>query len=63
MHDHYKQLLTLLWLMVSIWPAAALAEVPVFVSILPQQYFVEQIGGEHVTVQVMVLPGASPNHL
>ena len=33
---------------------------PVFVSILPQQYFVQQIGGEHVDVQVMVTPGASP---
>ena len=33
---------------------------PVFVSILPQQYFVQQIGGEHVDVQVMVAPGASP---
>ena len=32
----------------------------VFVSILPQQYFVQQIGGEHVNVQVMVAPGASP---
>ncbi len=45
---------------VCIWPAAALAKMPVFVSILPQRYFVEQIGGEHVEVQVMVLPGASP---
>ena len=33
---------------------------PVFVSILPQQYFVQQIGGKHVDVQVMVAPGASP---
>jgi zinc transport system substrate-binding protein len=33
---------------------------PVFVSILPQQYLVQQIGGEHVDVQVMVAPGASP---
>jgi len=48
------------WLFVCIWPAVALAKVPVFVSILPQRYFVEQIGGEHVDVQVMVLPGASP---
>ena len=30
---------------VCIWPAAALAKMPVFVSILPQRYFVEQIGG------------------
>lgn len=30
------------------------------VSILPQKYFVERIGGQHVRVTVMVLPGASP---
>jgi len=50
----------LVWLLVCIWPVAALAKVPVFVSILPQQYFVEQIGGPFVDVQVMVPPGASP---
>lgn len=33
---------------------------PVTVSILPQRYFVERIGGERVTVTVMVLPGANP---
>lgn len=32
----------------------------VTVSILPQRYFVERIGGEHVDVNVMVLPGESP---
>jgi len=32
----------------------------VFVSILPQRYFVKKIGGEHVTVHVMVQPGANP---
>jgi zinc transport system substrate-binding protein len=30
------------------------------VSILPQKYFVEQIGGEFTTINVMVEPGASP---
>lgn len=30
------------------------------VSILPQKYFVERIGGEYVEVNVMVEPGASP---
>lgn len=30
------------------------------VSILPQRYFVERIGGEHVVVTVMVQPGESP---
>ena len=32
----------------------------VFVSILPQQYFVEKVGGEHTVVSVMVGPGQSP---
>ena len=30
------------------------------VSIVPQKYFVERIGGEHVSVNVLVAPGASP---
>lgn len=30
------------------------------VSIMPQKYFVERIGGEYVNVNVMVLPGESP---
>jgi zinc transport system substrate-binding protein len=32
----------------------------VFVSILPQKYFVKQIGKDRVAVRVMVQPGASP---
>ncbi len=32
----------------------------VFVSVLPQQTFVERIGGEHVEVHAMVQPGHSP---
>lgn len=40
--------------------SAAAAPMPVFVSILPQKYFVQQIGGDRVDVQVMVQPGASP---
>jgi zinc transport system substrate-binding protein len=39
------------------WPSEAL---PVFVSILPQKYFVDRIGGNSVEVSVMVRPGASP---
>jgi zinc transport system substrate-binding protein len=35
--------------------------VKVFVSILPQRYFVEQIGGELVDVDVLVKPGQSPH--
>jgi zinc transport system substrate-binding protein len=34
--------------------------VHVWVSIVPQEYFVERIGGERVVVEVMVPPGASP---
>ena len=37
-----------------------LAKTAVFVSILPQKYFVQRIGGDFVDVQVMVQPGASP---
>ncbi|MFP4442973.1 MAG: metal ABC transporter solute-binding protein, Zn/Mn family [Spirochaetia bacterium] len=36
------------------------AEVSVFTSILPQKYFVEQIGGDRVDVSVLVPPGKSP---
>lgn len=32
----------------------------VFVSIVPQKYFVQQIGKDHVQVEVMVAPGANP---
>jgi zinc transport system substrate-binding protein len=34
--------------------------IKVFVSIIPQVYFVERIGGEHVDVEVLVGPGQSP---
>lgn len=40
---------------------SAAGKVPVFVSILPQKYFVEKVGGNLVEVNVMVLPGASPH--
>lgn len=33
---------------------------PVFVSIVPQKYFLEQIGKDLVDVKIMVQPGASP---
>jgi zinc transport system substrate-binding protein len=36
-------------------------KLPVFVSIVPQQYFVQQIGKELVDVQVMIIPGADPH--
>nr|WP_320190228.1 zinc ABC transporter substrate-binding protein [uncultured Desulfobacter sp.] len=40
--------------------AGAQTPVPIFVSIVPQQYFVQQIGKDKVDVSVMVQPGASP---
>jgi zinc transport system substrate-binding protein len=36
------------------------APVKIFVSIQPQKYFVEKIGGKLVDISVMVAPGASP---
>ena len=35
-------------------------KIPVYVSILPQKYFVQQIGKDLVHIEVMVQPGASP---
>lgn len=35
--------------------------VPVFVTIAPQAYFVQRIGGSHVTVDVLVGPGQAPH--
>lgn len=41
--------------------SASAAERPmVFVSIVPQKYFVQQISGDLVHVEIMVQPGASP---
>lgn len=36
-------------------------KISVVVSILPQKYFVERIGGERVNVHTIVLPGQSPS--
>ena len=41
--------------------ASAAARMTVFVSIPPQKYFVQQIGGDMVDVHVMVEPGADPH--
>lgn len=46
---------------VSLLPDALAGDrLSVTVSILPQKYFVEKVGGGRVGVSVMVLPGASP---
>jgi len=47
-------------LYISSGSASAGNKVPVFVSIVPQKYFVQQIGKSLVDVQAMVQPGASP---
>lgn len=39
---------------------AASGQIPIYVSIVPQKYFVQQIGKERVQVQIMAPPGASP---
>jgi zinc transport system substrate-binding protein len=41
-------------------PAEPVGVLNIVVSIVPQQYFVERIGGERVNVTVMVPPGFSP---
>ncbi|AFZ42756.1 periplasmic solute binding protein [Halothece sp. PCC 7418] len=41
-------------------PEAVTEKLEITVSILPQKYFVERIGGNTVDVNVMVQPGASP---
>ncbi len=41
-------------------PKSTTQKIPIVVSILPQKYFVERLGGEYVSVEVMVEPGASP---
>jgi len=39
---------------------AEAGQLTVTVSIVPQKYFVERVGGDHVAVNVMVLPGNNP---
>jgi zinc transport system substrate-binding protein len=58
--------MALVWAALMLFLAApncfAAAPVKVFVSILPQKYFVEKIGGDLVDVSVMVQPGANPHN-
>jgi zinc transport system substrate-binding protein len=49
---------TLLILSFPGWASAA--PLDVFVSILPQKYFLQKIGGDRIHAQVMVLPGSNP---
>ena len=57
-----SQVARLLVIFIIILAASASAEgkIDVFVSILPQKYFVQQIGKNLVDIQVMVQPGANP---
>jgi zinc transport system substrate-binding protein len=52
---------TLLFCLLPAGHPAASAKVKAFVSIAPQQYFVQKIGGELVDVAVLVAPGADPH--
>jgi zinc transport system substrate-binding protein len=44
-----------------VWAQVDKAKIPVFVSILPQAYFLERIGGAHVDVEVLIGAGQSPH--
>ena len=54
-----RALAACLWLLAAASVSAG-EKVPVFVSILPQKYFVERIGGDQVEVSALVGPGQSP---
>jgi zinc transport system substrate-binding protein len=56
-----KGMITPVLIVVGLAQSVSAAQFPVvFVSILPQKFFVQQIGKELVDVEVMVQPGASP---
>lgn len=59
---HFKRQFSVFFilLLLVIGKGFAADKVPIFVSIVPQKYFVQQIGKELVDVRVMVPPGASP---
>lgn len=62
----YVFLLCLLMSMLSIssspvWAKEQAGRIPVIVSIEPQAYFLERIGGSHVTIEVMIGKGHSPH--
>lgn len=55
-----KYFIALALLLLLIPSAACAKSINVFVSILPQNFFLDQIGGNKVKVTVMVPPGANP---
>jgi zinc transport system substrate-binding protein len=60
MRSIFSFFFSILFSLILTQPSHAKDKPLVFVSILPQKYFVEQIGKDLVDVEVMVLPGANP---
>ena len=56
----YKLIALISIFFIPISDALATGKLPVFVSIVPQKFFVQRIGKDLVDVHVMVRPGASP---
>ena len=57
----FKKLIPILTCFLLLFSDHLLAEpIPIFVSIVPQKYFVERIGKQYVKVEVMVKSGESP---
>ncbi|MEM7583971.1 MAG: zinc ABC transporter substrate-binding protein [Acidobacteriota bacterium] len=55
-----RAMVALLCMLPSAGLAAEAGRIMVFTSILPQEYFVERIGGDRVEVEALVRPGSSP---
>ncbi len=60
MHPALKLAFAAILLLVFSETGLAEDKIPVFVSIGPQKYFVQQIGKDRVKIHIMVQPGASP---
>ena len=58
MRSPLAMVLTIFFILSTVWADAQ--KLPVMVSILPQKYFVQQVGKELVEVKVMVSPGSNP---
>ena len=56
-----KHIVIIIFIVLMGQSGAAADRVAVFVSIVPQKYFVQQIGKDLVDVRIMVPPGASPS--
>jgi zinc transport system substrate-binding protein len=61
---HFKKIaiITILAGLACVRMTYAADPLPVFVSIPPQKYFVEKIGGNLVNVSIMVTPGSNPHN-